>query len=498
MATSKFTPIGRYHVVMKSQSDEFSGESKPVLFIDTGDEALHVKSLSDYFDDKSNKGRGYQWMRERARAVGLFYDYRLAYIKSGSPAITPLKMITNFGNAITLGTISPKNATDPLGLNWPATSLTTSRKLLKALKGFIDWCVLNEIVDENAFKINSSTSGETNYLKYLYQAYKVELKSIYSHLIDPVELAKRLAKQAEENLLFGDDKSITPTSRAIKYFPSWLVPDLLLHGFKIRGRNGEEEENITAKLITLIHFFCGTRISEPFHLWFNDIIPQVDGSTKILLRHPSDSLTNIIGEKNITRRLYLSMRNLFPRNTKGLPKSYYAGWKDLAVDQSLEAPVFFLHGSAENLIRTMFLNYLNYRKNLMKHYSDRHGFEHPFLFVSGQGSFAGEPYSMGAYRTALDDAYDRLEKRFGYKIPRGRKHGTNPHGMRHFFGQGLKDAGMDAKEVQKAMRHRSPISQLVYTEAKDSDVQMALDKAKYEIENNSNKTITPKIIEALG
>ncbi|QWV04844.1 hypothetical protein KQ246_16180 [Pseudoalteromonas shioyasakiensis] len=257
MATSKFTPIGRYHVVMKSQSDEFSGESKPVLFIDTGDEALHVKSLSDYFDDKSNKGRGYQWMRERARAVGLFYDYRLAYIKSGSPAITPLKMITNFGNAITLGTISPKNATDPLGLNWPATSLTTSRKLLKALKGFIDWCVLNEIVDENAFKINSSTSGETNYLKYLYQAYKVELKSIYSHLIDPVELAKRLAKQAEENLLFGDDKSITPTSRAIKYFPSWLVPDLLLHGFKIRGRNGEEEENITAKLITLIHFFCG-------------------------------------------------------------------------------------------------------------------------------------------------------------------------------------------------------------------------------------------------
>lgn len=496
MATNKITPIGRHHVIMKSPPDEFTGASEPMLFIDVDGVPKHLTSLSQYFNDNTNAKHGYQWRCIRARAVGLFYDFRLEYIRSGEEPLNPLKMLIKFGKSVSLGTISPVSSVDPLGLNWPATSISNSKKLVAAIKGYIDWCALKGIFDENEINTNSKEYAEENYLKYLYRATRIEIKSLFSHLIDNKSLAKKLARTEADSLL-SDHSSVIPSNKSIKYFPSWLVPDLLEHGFITRGKNGAKQENTTAKLITLIHLFGGTRISEPFHLWFNDIIPQMDGTTKVILAHPSDSHTNIIGEKNMTRRLYLSMRGLYPRNTDGNSKSYHAGWKKLAVDESLVAPVFFLHSSAENLIRAMFLNYLNYRNSLMKNYIERHGTDHPFLFVSSQGKYAGEPYSTEAYRRALNDAYDRLEKKFGYVIPRGRKYGTNPHGMRHFYGQGLRAAGMGLKDIQKAMRHRSVISQTVYTEATDQDIRKLLDSAKYRIENNQNATITADIIGAI-
>ncbi|NRA84307.1 MAG: site-specific integrase, partial [Gammaproteobacteria bacterium] len=459
MATYKLTPIGLHHVVMKSAPDPQSGRSEPILCIDVNGEATVVTSLTSYFED--NNARGYEWMRIRARAVGLFYDYNTRYSKVYKTKVTPLEMMKKFGQSLIQGTISLRDTEDPLDLFWPPSGVRTAKKLVGALKEFVDWCVMEGLVGEQeSYRKSLISKDEGGYMKYLYAATRIQTKSFFSHSIDTKKLALKIQKQAEEMILQTDSSTI-PTVKGAKYFPSWLIPDLLKHGFVTRSKDGVEEENLTAKFITVIHLFGGTRISEPFHLWFHDVIPQTDGSCKVILSHPSDSNTDIIGEPNMKRRLYLAMRGLLPRDTRGLPKAYYSGWKDLAVDESLQCPVFFLHSSAENLIRNMFFKYLEYRQEEMKIYKKIHGVEHPFLFVSSQGKHAGSPYSMAAYRKALDAAYDRLEKKFGYTIPRGRKFGTHPHGMRHFFGQCLTDSGINMKVIQKAMRHRSILSQTV-------------------------------------
>jgi hypothetical protein len=396
-----------------------------------------------------------------------------------------------------MGTISLRDTQDPLDLFWPPCGVKTSKKLVVALKDFVDWCMTKGIVGETeAYKKSLIKQRESGYMKYLYAATRIQTKSFFSHVIDVKALALKLKKQ-EEDMILKTDNSTVPTVKGVKEFPSWLIPDLLEYGFVTKNKDGIEEENLTAKFITVLHLFGGTRISEPFHLWFNDVIPQTDGSCKVILSHPSDSLTNMIGEPDMHREIYLRMRGLLPRDTRGLPKAYYSGWKNLAVDESLQCPVFFLHSSAENLIREMYFPYLTYRANMMKIYEAIHGVEHPFLFVNSQGEHAGSPYSMAAYRKALTAAYDRLEKKFGYEIPRGRRFGTHPHGMRHFFGQVLTDSGIAMKIIQKAMRHRSILSQGVYTEPKDALVEKVLNEAKALIEANKNPSLTNKIIGAL-
>ena len=86
----------------------------------------------------------------------------------------------------------------------------------------------------------------------------------------------------------------------------------------------EDREDLTAKMITLLTIFGGLRVSEPFHIWFNDVVPQTDDSCKVFLRHPAEAYTEIAGEKNIHRKTYLAQRNLRPRNDNNNSKSYKA------------------------------------------------------------------------------------------------------------------------------------------------------------------------------
>ena len=496
MSNYKTTPVGRFHVIIKSEPDPISGECQPLLCINVNGQPVLLDSLFDFFKD--NSVRGYEWMRIRARAVGLFYDFKTQHAKVYDKDVTPLDLMKSFGRALVIGTVSPKSLDDPLDLYWPSTGVRTAKKLMSALKEFVDWCAMNGIVGkEDVHKITIRSTAEKGYLKHLYAANNIQMKSFFAHTINVSSLATKLRRQQEEALL-QTDNSTTPTAITAKYFPSWLVPDLFTNGFITGETEHGEEENITAKFITVLLMFGGIRISEAFHIWFNDVIPQVNSGCKVILRHPSDSQVNIPGEPNLLRKQYLAMRGLFPRNTRGVSKTYYSGWKNLAVDASLEAPVFFLHDSAENLVRSMYFKYLKYREKAMVVYRSIHGFEHPFLFVSSQGKFAGQPYSMGAYRGALKSAYDRLEHKFGYTIPRAKKNGTTPHGMRRFYGQSLTDSCVEPKIIQKALRHRSVLSQIVYTEPKDALVEKTLNEAKIKIGVNKDMTLTSNIIGALN
>jgi integrase len=84
---------------------------------------------------------------------------------------------------------------------------------------------------------------------------------------------------------------------------------------------------------------------------------------------------------------------------------------------------------------------------------------HPFLFVSQKARFKGDPYTVDSYR----QAHARAVRRIGL-FP-ARSTGTTPHGHRHAYGQRLADVGVDELTIQRVMHHKSPTSQVVYTEA---------------------------------
>jgi hypothetical protein len=327
---------------------------------------------------------------------------------------------------------------------------------------------------------------------------KIKDMSFLGYTSKTGDVAKRLSGKAV-NKIVDLGTSTDATVKTAKYFPSWLVPDLITEGFIVRPGVEvlHEREDLAAKMITLLMMFGAVRMSEPFHLWFNDVIPQVDGSCKIILQHPSDAQTNLPYEKKIIRKAYLAERGLQPRDVDGLPKTLYAGWKDLAVDQSLHAPVHFIHGSAEVLFREMFIYYLRYREHLIESYKERTNTTHPWLFVSKHGDTTGSPYSIDSYKKALERAYKRLERRKGYTIPRGKNAGTTPHGMRHFAGQSLSDAGVDSKVVQRLLHQRSIFSQQTYTEPSDQRISDELDKARRKLNDEGSLTLTNQIVEAL-
>lgn len=232
--------------------------------------------------------------------------------------------------------------------------------------------------------------------------------------------------------------------------------------------------------------FGGTRHSEPYHLWFNDVIPQTDGSCKVFLRHPSESSICIPGEHERTRQQYLNEHGLLPRNNNSNNKSYKAGWKNLQVNEDYSAPILFIDPEAEIMFRELYIIYIKYyRPKLMSQRMANGGYRHPFLFVNNWDGDIGAPYSMTAYKEALSRAYERLNRIHGLNIEQSKYSGTSPHGMRHYYGQALVDLGMDQKIIQKCMRHRTIHAQSVYTEPDGKRIKAHLDEAIRKIKLNT-------------
>ena len=496
MSDSKLAPVASHHVIAKQMIGGVGSLVVPALYINVEDQPILVTNLIRYFTAYPLKS--YDWRRKRARAVGLFYDFSKSHIEAHGNRASHRDMVRAFALAYLNGTITPGSSEDALGLYWPPSSIKTVKNAISALQAFTKWCAGEGITSSEAVSGNGVFPSEHSFIRYLSTAMKIKDMSFLGYSSKTEDVAKTLSEKAA-NKIVDLGTSTDVTVRAPKSFPSWLVPDLLSEGFIVRpGAEAlHEREDLAAKMITILMLFGGLRVSEPFHLWFNDVIPQVDGSCKILLQHPSDAITNLPYEANKIRRAYLAELGLQPRNTPGLPKAVHAGWKNLAVDDRLQAPVRFIHKSAETVFRGMYLYYLRYREHLMQKYQERTNVNHPWLFVSKHDDFTGDPYSIDSYEKALERAYRRLERRKGYVIRRGQYAGTHPHGMRHFTGQSLSDAGVDKKVVQKLLHQRSIFSQEVYTEPSEQRISDELEKAQRKLNQEGSFTLTNEIVEAL-
>ncbi len=468
----------------------------PVLYFRTDEETKRVESLLDYFLD--NSGRSDQWMKYRARALGYFYDYCTSLPFNSNVANHPLvhkRIIRGFLFALLNGTIDKDTGIDELGLYWPSTGINIVKRICRALTDIVEYCYNNELVTGNLFsgQSNPIPNSEPTALSFLHVAHKIKGQSFLSHIINVSALTRRLQSQRKNSPFYFDAPS-PENSLAPKRFPDELIGPLFKYGF-IKNKDAkklEDREDIPAKMCCLLWLFTGMRKSEPLHLWINDVVYVQGHGLKVIQRHPSESHTYLIGE-DMTRKEYLKRIGRMPRNQE-TTKSQKARWKNLSLGEGGQAYVYFLHKSAEELFMAMYNYYITHvRPEKMDVLENNGKPSHPFLFVSSGvdrstgKSYVGEPYSAKALGDAFNNALDRVENELGIKIPRGRSNNTNPHAARHFYIGTLKDAGIDAKVIQKAVKHGSILSQNAYDAPTEERVQSVMDNVKLEL---SNKGIT--------
>lgn len=476
-------PIGRHHIVVKQKVSTNATTVFPILYIEGSNGYVVMWSLVRYFLAHSSKSD--TWMRDTARVIGLFYDFST---KLRNPKLDKHAPFRNFLSCLEHGTIDTESHIDETGLYWAPTGLDKTKRLRTRLIAFIDWVASEDReASGNSTFISSNNQGEKLTLSLLKSARHIIGRSPMSHTKSAQKVAKNLFRsQKALGYEFGEDpKAYINSHCENKAFPVELIAPLMEYGFvkKPLSDNLFEREDITAKMVTILLLFGGLRKSEPFHIWFNDVIPYSDFKCQTKLYHPKLAKTNLWGEKGKTRQEYLKERLMRPRNDKLNSKSYRAQWKNLAIDRkTFHADIFFLHPSAEALFVTLYQMYLPYRSKLMDIYIENNGHDHPFLFVSagvdkrtGQ-SYVGAPYSMKAFTESYSKALMRLEQHLGIKIELGRNSALNPHALRHYYAQALTEAGVHEKVIQKCMHHRTIYAQEPYKGISSIKVQEILSK----------------------
>lgn len=477
MSKSKLSATSQNHVIVTQAIKGIIGVTVPALYIESSGKPQIVNSLISYF--LANPDRSVTWMRTRARAVGAFYDYCAALSSNNMTPTSYQNLLAQFGISIANGTINPQTGIDQLRLYWPPSSIENAKRLTRALQDFIEWCSYKDLIpSEITARREQLPTDEKTYLRYLFEASQAKSFMFLGHTLKTTDIARKIAKTKQLMPVSFASKSQKVTSA--KKFPNQYVSLLLKDGFVKNPRAYAvwDREDITAKMITILMLFGGTRHSEPYHIWFNDVIPQIDGTCKVFLRHPSESATFLPGEEEKSRKQYLFELGLLPRNSQANNKCYKAGWKNLQVDDDYSAPIHFIHPPAEKMFQELYISYIkHYRPKLMAQRSTRGGYPHPFLFVNKWNGDIGAPYSMAAYKSALTRAYERVNRIHGLSINQSKQAGTSPHGMRHYYGHALTELGMDVKIIQRCFRHRTVHAQSVYTEPDGDKIRSELNKA---------------------
>jgi hypothetical protein len=414
------------------------------------------------------------WQRTHARSVRLLLDHLAARGQAVESAASGA--LQRFVDDLIAGTVR-EDGTDPTGLGWMPHSPAVVEAHLARISVFADW--LSERTGAKPLNPWRTARPEERVL----QLRRFERRA------SSALLAHAAFRQHEETSARRVRVVQAPRQRdgmfdRVRAFDEQSFVRLLTVGWSRRAPSGASlgtRYRLRDLMLTVLMHGGGLRASEPFHLFVGDVVEDPDhpGSALVWLFHPErGEAPKDEGGPWRDRTHYLHARwGMRPRNLE--TGAMGAGWKNLALTDTRRqaSRVYWFPTHWGELFWTLYRAYLRHRPDAA----------HPWLFVSERLTERGRPYTIAAF----EQAHARAVTRAG--LVSGKRHGTSPHGHRHAYGLALANAQVDRRVVQRALHHRNPSSQDVYTAAQASEVARVLEAASKRV-----FALMPDLAEEVG
>ncbi len=400
------------------------------------------------------------WQRDAAAAVRDLLDFVAA---TGADAKSIGKdTLRDFAEALLTGTQALDGSFER-AMGWPPRARDRAAHCLNRVTAFLDWLA------ERSGRLSANPWRTATLAERLVRLRHLD-KRAASSLLSHAAYRQRDAVAADlvREVRLARKASDAPFDEA-RAFDEGAFERLLVKGFR---RNAPAHAplarhlRLREALIAVLLHGGGLRRSEPFHLYLSDVRedPLRPGSALVRLFHPEEGRApEEDGQRWRNREHYLRDRwNRLPRTLER--GRFHAGWKNLALSDGHAKCAFVEWFPAHwgEVFLQLFRLYLQHRPRA----------RHPFLFVSEHPAHRGEPYTLESFT----QAHDRAVRRIGLVPGKGR--GTTPHGHRHAYGKRLRRAGVAPLFIQRAMHHRSPDSQRVYTAPSAAELAEALRSAE--------------------
>lgn len=414
--------------------------SLPLIFVN---EELLV-SYAKYAYEKRHKSSS--WHQKSASSVALFIKYLVSRRKDFSD---PISCFKSFVDDLEFGTIDPTTSADPSNLFWTAKSLQSLGKTISYITKFNEYNYnkAKEIAVEKHVPLKALLLNKKRTATFFERHVNL---AAWHHKHSNSFLAHTKTKDKSQiNVTYSVKPSYRAQNQTKLYtFDSELIFDLLC-GFTTRVKIGSfiQTHNLRDILITILLHFGGLRVSEPFHLFVEDIMenPNHSGEALVKLYHPN------------SRRERLAKMGLRPRTDKRNPHSYYSGWKSQYINDVTTVKWFPIEAGA--WFWDLWVLYMMQQR--VESPQDR---IHPFAFTNRNG----DPASYGSFL----QAHKRAVERIGLIVTK--ENGTTPHSHRHRYGSEIWEVTKDSVILQKALRHSSPSSQYIYIHPSDEKIRSEL------------------------
>jgi len=445
------------HIVVSVKDADRGGRLTHLLIID----GQPIWPLFRYF-----QARNMDFLTEAdyARSMGMLADFVAA---KGTEFLDqdrrPLLFVA-FAQAVLTGTI--RDGDDPSGLWWHPRTRQRAKRLVSTACEASDW--LAEVcgaVPLNPFDRKASSAERLAFWRHWNTA---RAASLLGHA-KSVQQAAGAATSARR----FDTWNKKPKFEGLPpSFPEEKIDELLFEGLAVLGHQADERPwvrwNLRDQMIVLLMHFGGLRVSEPMHLWADDVFAtsREPDLARVLIHHPSEGLCECVNPATgapvrLTRAEYLRTYCDRVPLVDGVGRGR-AGWKGpMLTNRDRKAfEVFWFPKSAGELFLRLYRMYIERVRPAST--------PHPYLFLTRDGQ------PLGAASFAKIHA--RAVARIGLSVSKGL--GTTPHGHRHAYGQRLATSGLLTKEIQIAMHHASPLSQAVYTEPDFEEISKRMNEAE--------------------
>lgn len=405
-----------------------------------------------------NLTKSMAWHRKLVFHVRLLLEFAEANL---ALCQQPQVLFQTFLDRLSLGTI--ENGYDPSGLYWTPRPSGQVRQICANLTAF------SSFVSRRSGGQEFNPRREANLHERVCRMIAKTFRQKHDFLKHLKSSSSAWREAAIVNLSFHKFRAAPRVEGNAKTrFPSDRFGDLILTGFATRPWAQEPwmRLNIRDVLITLLLHGGGLRVSEPFHMYVNDVTPDPLDSSKALVRigHPTwgeISWREPSGRLvTTTRAEYLARKGLPQRELVAGPMR--AGWKNPLLDGKFYLEVRWAHPDYSRLFLKLWEHYLGEYLSLPSPPT------HPWAWVSFDPKNIGSPLKIQRYL----DAHDRAVRRIA--LPLGRANGTNPHAHRHSYGYWLESLGLKREVIRRFMHHASLSSQDAYKQESDHDLHNAL------------------------